>query len=160
MNMETYWFFCLWVLIFGRYCISSLSTIQDWISEFYWLLLINQKLNPLYPWYVFTLKMGDRRGNKKKNKGSGLKAQDFLKTGLNDTNNDSTENFSQVGNPKTVNNSSNSQPINQSKKISFLTSFERKMFIKNLKNLRTYQNLKISMDCPQIADKKSLIWCS
>ena len=52
--------------------------------------------------------------------------------------------------------------VHEPVKISFLTSFERKMFMKNLKNLRTYQNLKISMDCPQmllpeyrIADKKA-----
>ena len=35
-------------------------------------------------------------------------------------------------------------------KIAFLTSFERKMFMKNLKNLTEYRNLKISMDCPQL----------
>ena len=52
--------------------------------------------------------------------------------------------------------------VHEPVKISFLTNFERKMFMKNLKNLRTYQNLKISMDCPQmllpeyrIADKKA-----
>ena len=47
-------------------------------------------------------------------------------------------------------------------KIAFLTSFERKTFMKNLKNLKAYRNLKISMDCPQmllpqykIAEKKA-----
>ena len=35
-------------------------------------------------------------------------------------------------------------------KIAFLTSFERKLFMKNLKNLTEYRNLKISMDCPQL----------
>ena len=57
--------------------------------------------------------MGVRRGNRNKNKGSGLKAQDFLKTELNDTNNDLTENSS----PQTINSSTNSQPTNPSKRI-------------------------------------------
>jgi hypothetical protein len=40
--------------------------------------------------------------------------------------------------------------IHEPVKIAFLTSFERKTFVKNLKNLKTYRNLKISMDCPQM----------
>ena len=68
--------------------------------------------------------MGVRRGNRNKNKGSGLKAQDFLKTGLNDTNNDSTENSSQLDNPQTINSSTNSQPTNPSKRIRLDESFE------------------------------------
>ena len=40
--------------------------------------------------------------------------------------------------------------VHEPVKIAFLTSFERKTFMKNLKNLKTYRNLKISMDCPQM----------
>ena len=72
--------------------------------------------------------MGVRRGNRNKNKGSGLKAQDFLKTGLNDTNNDSTENSSQVDSPQTVNSSTNSQPTNPSKRIRLDESFEEEEY--------------------------------
>ena len=52
--------------------------------------------------------------------------------------------------------------VHEPVKIAFLTSFERKTFMKNLKNLKAYRNLKISMDCPQmllpqykIAEKKA-----
>ena len=64
--------------------------------------------------------MGVRRGNKNKNKGSGLKAHDFLKTELNDTNNDLTENSS----PQTINSSTNSQQTNPSKRIRLEESSE------------------------------------
>ena len=40
--------------------------------------------------------------------------------------------------------------VHEPVKIAFSTSSERKTFMKNLKNLKAYRNLKISMDCPQM----------
>ena len=40
--------------------------------------------------------------------------------------------------------------VHEPVKIAFLTGFERKTFMKNLKNLKEFRNLKISMDCPQM----------
>ena len=94
--------------------------------------------------------MGVRRGNRNKNKGSGLKAQDFLKTELNDTNNDSTENSSQLDNPQTINSSTNSQQTNPSKRIRLDESFEEEEYElqnelnklkENIKNVKKSQKL-------------------
>ena len=94
--------------------------------------------------------MGVRRGNRNKNKGSGLKAQDFLKNGLNDTNNDSTENSSQLDNPQTINSSTNSQQTNPSKRIRLDESFEEEEYElqnelnklkENIKNVKKSQKL-------------------
>ena len=91
--------------IFGRYCIYNHSRLNFWTL----LVVIDQTQNKPFLYLVcFALEMGGKRGNKNKNKGSRLKAQDFLKTGLNDTNNDSTENSSQLDNPQTINSSTNS----------------------------------------------------
>ena len=111
--------------------------------------------------------MGVRRGNRNKNKGSGLKAQDFLKTGLNDTNNDSTENSSQVDSPQTVNSSTNSQPTNPSKRIRLDESFEEEEVYElqdelnklkeNIKNVKKSQKLSailsfVSCYLPKISE--------
>ena len=110
--------------------------------------------------------MGVRRGNRNKNKGSGLKAQDFLKTGLNDTNNDSTENSSQVDSPQTGNSSTNSQPTNPSKRIRLDESFEEEEYElqnelnklkENIKNVKKSQKLSaifsfVSCYLPKISE--------
>ena len=111
--------------------------------------------------------MGVRRGNRNKNKGSGLKAQDFLKTGLNDTNNDSTENSSQVDSPQTGNSSTNSQPTNPSKRIRLDESFEEgeeyelqnelNKLKENIKNVKKSQKLSaifsfVSCYLPKISE--------
>ena len=112
--------------------------------------------------------MGVRRGNRNKNKGSGLQAQDFLKTGLNDTNNDSTENSSQVDSPQNVNSSTNSQPTNPSKRIRLDESFEEEeqeyelqdelnKLKENIKNVKKSQKLSaifsfVSCYLPKISE--------
>ena len=111
--------------------------------------------------------MGVRRGNRNKNKGSGLKAQDFLKTGLNDTNNDSTKNSSQVDSPQTVNSFTNSQPTNPSKRIRLDESFEEEEVYElqdelnklkeNIKNVKKSQKLSatfsfVSCYLPKISE--------
>ena len=40
--------------------------------------------------------------------------------------------------------------VHEPVKVAFQNSFQRSTFMKNLKNLKTYKNLKISMDCPKL----------
>ena len=99
--------------------------------------------------------MGGKRGNKNKNKGSRLKAQDFLKTGLNDTNNDSTENSSQLDNPQTINSSANSQQTNPSKRIRLEESSEEE---EEYELQNEFKNLKENIDNASENQKSSAIF--
>ena len=40
--------------------------------------------------------------------------------------------------------------VHEPVKVAFQNSLQRSTFMKNLKNLKTYKNLKISMDCPKL----------
>ena len=40
--------------------------------------------------------------------------------------------------------------VHEPVKVTFQNSLQRSTFMKNLKNLKTYKNLKISMDCPKL----------